>query len=1858
MSTPHICVTSRAGYFIPLIILYDSKNEDTTLPVPSFARLSPSPAPPSSPPPSLLPSSSRKRSILPSPPLSPVALVALALMDELSPERIESVEDDVETLRARLAYAEYENVALRVKVETLEQHNEVTRDLLKIAKGRITLLQLRAVAAEQQDMNIYNMKLEQFQVNTKFLNTLPLEWSKFVTGVKLVRDLHTTNIDQLHAYLGQHEFHANEKMAREAEFKKQRVFNTGNGVAKPVWTNANRVNHANQFVPRSVQLNAGRPNINSVRPNINTGRTNINSVRPNINTGRTNVNPVRPRVNTGSSNVNTVRSRQPVPTKTSNSFSPKRPQVNQFNQRRHFSKSHSSVRRPFAKNTAQMSHSHAVKGNWGSAVKTSAGYNWRNTIPNSNCNGGPISIRTVNAKGPQGRPKPEKAWIPDENQILLKVPRHHNIYSFDMKIPTTAKGFACLIAKATCDESKLWHMRPLLFRSKKSPLGLACDYIGYSPSLTDSDNETMMLVFIVMPNMLNNKTIQPQIITTVSNNNAKFPYLKKDEYEVWAMKMEYWITNNDMNIWKKGIKGKELPCFSQSYDQMWLDFHSMEMHRLSQNNTGYEDLNNRKMDLGGNGLEMQMGFNKNKVDDTSDFKEATLQECRAKGGNDKQRYSSFKIQEIGKKEEDSKALITVDTLVDWTEHDGQSDGVIAPKVFGMIAGCDTEDAIEEGAAKIYNLITIAIQRKPLLTQRVLQKNQLTLEDKIRVLSIELENTTNLLKHSERINAIAETAKKELQTKLDNHLVQIEKWRTSSKNLFRLIDSSMFAKADSYQSSGLPPLLGDYTPSIRSHWDLDESQMFLGTKSSTSGDSNSVSNDFVSCDNSDKSSEVNTNDFASSDSSVKSSEPKLNMQPPYASTSSVSKYRIEAEIESNVGTPIQEPIIVQDLPSFSCNSSDKNENTSRTSCNKNGYFNKKAGHFRKNASSVSKLCFVCGSSTHLIKDCDFYEKQMANKTVAVLLRTGKVNIPPARPQPVPTGKPKVPAPVPTGRQNRPFPVPTDRGYSPSENPYSDAEDEGIFDSGCSRSMIGNMERLDDFQEFQGGKVTFGGGKDTDCLMLSKDFKLPDDSMVLLRVPRKHNLYTINLNNLSPRTISEPLQLLHMDLLGPTSIRKHWTTNIKAYVITHDYSRFLLVLSIRTIMITYPILKDFINLVENQLNKKVKAIRCDNGTEFKNAHIIELCGSKGIKRDYSNARTPQQNGVAERKNRTLIEAARTMLADSKLPTMFWTEAVRTACYVLNRVLVTSPHNKTPYALLTGNIPSVSHFKPFGCHVTILNTSDHLGKFDGKADEGYIEKPMFKVLVMKEHKKLCLTLQSTQDADSDSECDEQVIIIPSYPSHSIQEPVPTDISSDEVDDTPLDSAEEIFQKELARLKVPTGSIQIPSGDTTISPGSVPVPTGCPTDSFFDNEPTTRFPSPSDLGNNEPSLGIFSSSSYDDEFGANLNNLASTVEVSPMVTKRINTIHPQSLIIGDHTSAVQTRSKVNKTTTGESAFTSRCIFLLSSMAALRYRDEHNKVGYLQKPKGSDDNHQILDFLGASHIRYALTHDPIIFDSLVKQFWSTATLRSSELGPPTILATIDKTPYTITEESVRSQLQLVDDGGIDDLPIVDIYSGMDNLGYVTEGKLTFFKNKFSPQWRFLVHTLLHCLSTKSGSWDQFGSSIAVALICLSDGRCFNWSSYIFKGMLGIETSITRQYHVFKLSSKLFANMKLNFVGQTLPLLDVMLTQAQEGEGAGADAQAVPPPLPETILETRHESDYSQDHVSTPTRPQATPHVAPVFKHDQQTEPNIASSSRIHETEDDSLGGSFHVSPPRFTQSSPTRTILPYLLCPLQSLLL
>ncbi|GKE14128.1 ribonuclease H-like domain-containing protein, partial [Tanacetum coccineum] len=304
-----------------------------------------------------------------------------------------------------------------------------------------------------------------------------------------------------------------------------------------------------------------------------------------------------------------------------------------------------------------------------------------------------------------------------------------------------------------------------------------------------------------------------------------------------------------------------------------------------------------------------------------------------------------------------------------------------------------------------------------------------------------------------------------------------------------------------------------------------------------------------------------------------------------------------------------------------------------------------------------------------------------------------------------------------------------------NPQYTLQDQGIFDSGCSRHMTRNNSFLIDYQEIDGGFVAFGGSPkgelkfnlfsvsqmcdkknsvlftEIECLVLSLDFKLLDESQVLLKVPRQNNMYSFDLKNVvfSGEVCLQSFLKMTIHVL---LVRKE--SNTKPPVRPSLFS-WVFFLAIKDE--TSGILKNFITSIENQINHKVKIIRCDNGTEFKNNDMNQFCGMKWIKREFSVAKTPQQNGVAERKNMTLIEAARSMLTDSFLPTTFWAKVVNIACYVQNRVLVTKPHNKTPYELLHGRPPSISFMRPFGCPVTILNTIDPLGKFDGKADEGFL-------------------------------------------------------------------------------------------------------------------------------------------------------------------------------------------------------------------------------------------------------------------------------------------------------------------------------------------------------------------------------------------------------------------------------------------------------------------------------------------------------------------------------------------------------------
>ncbi|GJU35825.1 putative ribonuclease H-like domain-containing protein [Tanacetum coccineum] len=672
------------------------------------------------------------------------------------------------------------------------------------------------------------------------------------------------------------------------------------------------------------------------------------------------------------------------------------------------------------------------------------------------------------------------------------------------------------------------------------------------------------------------------------------------------------------------------------------------------------------------------------------------------------------------------------------------------------------------------------------------------------------------------------------------------------------------------------------------------------------------------------------------------------------------------------------------------------------------------------------------------------------------------------------------------------------WDTADNPHRSLKNKGIIDSGCSRHMTGNKAYLADFQDFNGGPVAFGGSKgyitgkgkiktgkldfedvsfvkelqpfnlfsvsqicdkknkvlftDTECLVLSPDFKLPDENQILLKVPRQNNMYSFNLENIVPlgglacliakattdesnlwhrrlghvnfknlnrlvkgnlvrglptklfqndhtcvacqkgkqhkasckaklvSSISQPLQLLHMDLFGPTSIR---SINHKTYclVITDDFSRFSWTFFLRTKDETSAILKDFIRQIENQLNQKVKIIRCDNGTEFKNRDVIDFCGLKGIKREYSNARTPQQNGVAERKKGYLV------ISDK-------------------------PHNKTPYELLTGKTPIISYIRPFGCHVTILNTIDHLGKFVGKSDEGFLvgyslQSKAFRVynLVTKRveenlHIKFLenkpnvagkgpnwlfdldyLTdsmnyhsvrsenqanlhagqQESNQntgtkdkndagDSEKEDESAQDCFELPIWHSYSSTNPFAP--KTDNKRGGPREE-EQVFLDDLARLQrqekeaneeaealrknleqetenlVTQAGAAKSSGTnifSTVSPTakasgtnfvntvSIPVSAASANERLSLSETTNSQEDDSEIPplediHEDTTDGIFTHSSYDDEGAeADFTNLETVVNVSPIPTSRINPSHPSTLILGDPTSAVQTRSKVNK--------------------------------------------------------------------------------------------------------------------------------------------------------------------------------------------------------------------------------------------------------------------------------------------------------------------------------------------------------------
>jgi len=200
-----------------------------------------------------------------------------------------------------------------------------------------------------------------------------------------------------------------------------------------------------------------------------------------------------------------------------------------------------------------------------------------------------------------------------------------------------------------------------------------------------------------------------------------------------------------------------------------------------------------------------------------------------------------------------------------------------------------------------------------------------------------------------------------------------------------------------------------------------------------------------------------------------------------------------------------------------------------------------------------------------------------------------------------------------------------------------------------------------------------------------------------------------------SITEPLHMLHMDLFGPVNVQ---TKGGKKYtlVIVDEYTRYCWVIFLRSKNEAAAEIISLIKQIELKYQRKVRQLRSDNGTEFRNSTLESFCTETGISQNFSSAHTPEQNGVVERKNRTLIEAARSMLNESGLPKCFWAEAVSTACYTQNRSVYVKRHKKTAYEVLRNRKPNIGYFHVFGCPVYILNNASQLGKFDAKADEGF--------------------------------------------------------------------------------------------------------------------------------------------------------------------------------------------------------------------------------------------------------------------------------------------------------------------------------------------------------------------------------------------------------------------------------------------------------------------------------------------------------------------------------------------------------------
>ncbi|GJU88541.1 retrovirus-related pol polyprotein from transposon TNT 1-94 [Tanacetum coccineum] len=343
----------------------------------------------------------------------------------------------------------------------------------------------------------------------------------------------------------------------------------------------------------------------------------------------------------------------------------------------------------------------------------------------------------------------------------------------------------------------------------------------------------------------------------------------------------------------------------------------------------------------------------------------------------------------------------------------------------------------------------------------------------------------------------------------------------------------------------------------------------------------------------------------------------------------------------------------------------------------------------------------------------------------------------------------------GRQNQPHGFPICIGVNLEA-------DEWIKDNGCSKHMTGNRKLFSTYKAYNGGNIIFGSnlhgniiGKGHTNIRLiqslaSKDLvrnlpKLKFDQHFCDACKIGKQAHVSHKGKIVVST-TRCLELLHIDLFGPSTVRSYGG-NRYTLVIVDDYSRYTWTRFLKNKTKAFDQFEIFSKKIQNQLGCTIVSIRTDHGREFDNeVQFGEFCNANGITHNFSAPRTPQSNGVVERKNRTLQEMSRTMLNEQSLPQKFWCNAVDTSTYILNRILIRAILGKTPYELLRGRKPTLDYFRVFGSKCFILNTKDYLTKFDPKSYEGvflgYSQNSKAYIILNKHTRKVEESLNVTFD------------------------------------------------------------------------------------------------------------------------------------------------------------------------------------------------------------------------------------------------------------------------------------------------------------------------------------------------------------------------------------------------------------------------------------------------------------------------------------------------------------------------------------